>query len=390
MPRNPGITDEAIIKMYKSEMPLKEMESIIGLSARAIRNVIYKHGIAINRAQYSGQPRKNRVNENFFNVWTHEMAWTLGLFVTDGHVNKKYHSIYFSQKDERILRLIAQYMEADYVLAPFGPTKTTPTLIINSKEIKKDLELLGITANKSLTLPFPNVPEEYLASFVRGVIDGDGWVAHDGYQMNVTSASVDFAEGLLLAFHSWGVKSNITEHISSNNNSIFRIWVRGKSGLQNLSRIVYKDANSEDFHFYKRVYMSQHSDQPYLVEDNRNPPMWKLENGKIGHTPISSRMSFRTSISRTIRETLNKLAVENNTHVNYLIENGLENVLTHKDKVLIKPVDSKDRIQYKSTYDKQLLNDIKELAKHKRVFINDVLEYSVQYIDLTKVKRRLK
>ena len=54
--------------------------------------------------------------------------------------------------------------------------KSTPTLIINSKEIKKDLEILGIISNKSLTVPFPNVPEEYLASFVRGVIDGDGWV----------------------------------------------------------------------------------------------------------------------------------------------------------------------------------------------------------------------
>lgn len=371
-------------------MSFKDMESIVGLSARAIRNVIYKDGIEVNRTQYSGQPRKNKVNEHFFKSWTHEMAWVLGLFVTDGHVNKQYHSIYFSQKDERILRLIAHYMEADYVLAPYGRTKTTPTLIINSKEIKKDLELLGITANKSLTLPFPKVPEEFLASFVRGVIDGDGWVAHDGYQMNVTSASLEFAENLLSVFHSWGLKSHITEYISTNNNSIFRIWVRGKLGLQNLSKILYKDANTEDFHYYKRVYMSQHADQPFLVKDNRNPPRWKLVLGKIVHTPISSRVSFRTSISRTILETLNKLAVENNTYVNYLIENGLENFLGHQDKELSKPVDSKDRIQYKSTYDKELLNGIKELAKHQEVFINEVIEHSVQYIDLTKVKRRLK
>ncbi|MGB2991116.1 MAG: LAGLIDADG family homing endonuclease [Paenisporosarcina sp.] len=70
------------------------------------------------------------------------MAWVLGLFVTDGHIHNKYHSICFSQKDERILQLIAKYMDADYVLTAFGITKTTPTLIINSKEIKKDLELM--------------------------------------------------------------------------------------------------------------------------------------------------------------------------------------------------------------------------------------------------------
>lgn len=131
MPRNPGMTDDINIEMYKSGMSFKEMTPIIGLSDRAIRNVMYKHGVKMNREQSSGQPRKHKVNENFFKVWTHEMAWVLGMFVTDGHVNKNTHSICFSQKDEKILRQIANYLEADYVLAPYGPTKTTPTLIIN-------------------------------------------------------------------------------------------------------------------------------------------------------------------------------------------------------------------------------------------------------------------
>ncbi|MGG0719696.1 LAGLIDADG family homing endonuclease [Robertmurraya massiliosenegalensis] len=139
MPTNPGITDNEIISMYKSGMPFKEMEPIIGISARAIRNVMYKHGIAMNREQSSGQPRKHKVNEDFFKVWTHEMAWVLGLFVTDGTVSSTTHSIVFSQKDERILRIIAGYMEADYVLAPYGPTKQTPSLIINSKKLKQEI-----------------------------------------------------------------------------------------------------------------------------------------------------------------------------------------------------------------------------------------------------------
>jgi intein/homing endonuclease len=247
MPRNPGVTDEKIIKMYKSGMSFKEMFPIIGLSDRAIRNVLYKHGISMNREQFSGQPRKHKVNEDFFKTWTQEMARILGLFVTDGHVHNESHSICFSQKDERILRLIAKMMDADYLLTPFGKTKTTPTLIINSKEIKKDLELMGITAKKSLIVPFPTVPEEYLASFVRGVIDGDGWVGSEGYQMNVTSGSLNFAFGLLEVFRSWKLKSNITEIKTQNGNAIYRIWVRGKLELQKLSEIVYKEANSEDF-----------------------------------------------------------------------------------------------------------------------------------------------
>ena len=129
----------------------------------------------MNREQYSGQPRKNKVNEDYFKTWSHEMASVLGLFVTDGHVNKNTHSIYFSQKDDHILKLIGKYMQA-YILAANGPTKSTPTLIINSKMIKEDLAALGIIANISLTVGFPDVPEVFIVSFVRGVIDGDGWV----------------------------------------------------------------------------------------------------------------------------------------------------------------------------------------------------------------------
>ena len=210
MPRNPGMTDEKIIRMYKSGMSFKEMKPIIGLSDRAIRDVMYKHSVKMNREKSSGQPRKHKVNEDFFKIWTHEMAWVLGIFVTDGCVNSKIHSISFTQKDERILHLIAYYMEADYVLAPSAPTRLTPTLLINSKEIKKDLEKLGIGSNKSLTVPFPDVPEEFLPSFVRGVIDGDGWVDNEGYTMNVTTGSKLFADKLLLIFQSWNLCSKIT------------------------------------------------------------------------------------------------------------------------------------------------------------------------------------
>ncbi|QBP41063.1 hypothetical protein [Paenisporosarcina antarctica] len=58
MPRKPGITDEAIINMYKSDMSFKELVPIIGLTNRAIRNVLSKQGITMNREQFSGKPEK--------------------------------------------------------------------------------------------------------------------------------------------------------------------------------------------------------------------------------------------------------------------------------------------------------------------------------------------
>lgn len=256
MGRNPGITDDDIIKMYKQGMSYKEMIPIVGLSDRAIHNVMYKHGIEMNREQSSGQPRKHKVNENFFKVWTHEMAWVLGLFIADGHVNKHLHSISFSQKNENILRLVAEYMQADYILAKPGRTRTTPTLLINSKEIKKDLEKIGIFPKKSLTVYFPKVPEEFLPSFVRGVIDGDGWVQKTGYVANVTTGSKSFAEGLLSVFVSWNLRSEITTEVTDSGRKIYRVWVKGKNNLPRLGKIIYNEAN-HNYILYKKQYMTQ-------------------------------------------------------------------------------------------------------------------------------------
>ena len=68
--------------------------------------------------------------------------------------------------------------------------------------------------------------------------------------------------------------------------------------------------------------MTQHSVEPYYIQDQRALPMWQLVDGKLVHTPISSRISFRTNISKIILESLKIRAKESNTHANFLLENG--------------------------------------------------------------------
>ena len=114
--------------------------------------------------------------------------------------------------------------------------------------------------------------------------------------------------------------------------------------------------------------------------------MWKLVDGRLIQTTDVSRVKFRTNISESILESLRVIAAENNTHVNYLIESGLKNVLTVGIISFSKESRPKDRIQYKTTYDKELLEGLKEFAKKNNLFMNDVIEYSVQYIDNPNVK----
>ncbi|MCM3743105.1 hypothetical protein M3193_03015 [Sporosarcina luteola] len=205
-----------------------------------------------------GRRRIHKVNEDFFKTWSHEMAWVLGFFITDGHVNKKVHSVYLAQKDEDLLRKVASLMDANPTIAKGTGIRTTPMLIINSKIIKQDLERLGITPNKSYSVAFPNVPEAFLPAFVRGVIDGDGWVQDRGYVMNVTTASELFANGLFAVFQNWNLRSETTSELTKSGKTIYRIWVKGKRALPKLADIIY-DGAGELFNDNKRIRMMQHA-----------------------------------------------------------------------------------------------------------------------------------
>ncbi|ARD46920.1 rRNA methyltransferase [Sporosarcina sp. P33] len=116
--------------------------------------------------------------------------------------------------------------------------------------------------------------------------------------------------------------------------------------------------------------------------------MWKLVNGKMIQTTDETRVKFRTNISKEILEQLEALSEEHNTYSNYLLENGLLNVLAAGNIEYDKNLRPTDRIQYKTTYDQELLESVKQLAKDHKLFINDVIEYSAGFINTEDVKRR--
>lgn len=114
--------------------------------------------------------------------------------------------------------------------------------------------------------------------------------------------------------------------------------------------------------------------------------MWKLTDGKLVQTTDQNRIKFRTNISKLLIEHLSKLADEYDSHPNYLLENGLQNLLSQGTITFNKALRPKDRVQYKTTYDKELLAAVKEFANANNLFINDVLEYSVNFIDYKTIK----
>ncbi|OCA91301.1 hypothetical protein A8F94_05425 [Bacillus sp. FJAT-27225] len=243
-------------------MSYKEMAKLFSLTDRGIRLIANKYNLKIR----NGNEQYN-VNKDFFKSWTNEMAWVLAMIYTDGciHDTVGNRSFDIAQKDTNILHKIRDLLGSNHKIID-GYKNRSACLNIGSTEMVNDLKSYGMTPNKSRSIKFPDVPELYLPHFIRGVIDGDGWVKPKGSVLNVTSASKDFAESLCNVFKSWGLNSEIRTQTSDAGTTIYRIWVIGIFSVWKLSSIIYH--NCGDLYIdYKRKRMEYNQSRIKRVYD---------------------------------------------------------------------------------------------------------------------------
>jgi len=128
--------------------------------------------------------KKYSVNQEFFNRWSHAMAYILGFIYADGSledspsIRGKY--IRFTSTDKILLEQIKNALQSKHsivTILPKSPSyKEKYLLRIGSLQIFDALLRLGLYPKKSLTIRLPVIPDIFLADFVRGYFDGDGCV----------------------------------------------------------------------------------------------------------------------------------------------------------------------------------------------------------------------
>ena len=173
-----------------------------------IYNWCYKNGYTIKkisdkeRSQIQSQnARKYHINQDYFKTWSHNMAYILGLWWADGCIYRgKIFDITLHAKDKYILKRIAEELEYEGNLQDYVDRQAY-RLNFSCKVIYDDIVALGGKERKSLDNIFPDIPDEYLADFIRGYFDGDGsvWFVQGGPRINTEfcSGSKAFLEELL-------------------------------------------------------------------------------------------------------------------------------------------------------------------------------------------------
>lgn len=116
--------------------------------------------------------------------------------------------------------------------------------------------------------------------------------------------------------------------------------------------------------------------------------MWKNINGRLIQTTDKSITRYKTYISQSQLNHLGKLAEDYNSHISYLLENGLENIVLDQNFSFCKTKRLKDKVEFKTTCNKEILHQAKDFAKSHKLNFTDIIQCSVNYINLSQIKNK--
>lgn len=129
---------------------------------------------------FQAKIKKHQINSNFFKTPSSKVAYVLGLIAADGNIchTGRAHVLHLASDDKDIIQKIKSLMNYS------GPIhekkrsngKISYSLRVCDQAIFNDLQKLGITERKSLTLQPPKLNKTLVSHFIRGYFDGDGSV----------------------------------------------------------------------------------------------------------------------------------------------------------------------------------------------------------------------
>lgn len=114
--------------------------------------------------------------------WTPELAYVVGLLVTDGNLSSDGYHIVFRLSDYQLIETFKKCLNLNNLITEVKKTKTTlaqkPSYRIQFGNIQlyRWLLTIGLTPAKTLTIGSIKIPNNYFRDFLRGHLDGDGSV----------------------------------------------------------------------------------------------------------------------------------------------------------------------------------------------------------------------
>lgn len=164
-------------------------------TTKSLEDKVKKYGYKMRTRDENELLSKEHRKFSIENVDSPFKAYFLGLMITDGWIDKR-GTIYLSMSDEDVIEFVSSTLKKKYKTILVEGKMPQYRIAFNHPQLLKQLNSRGIYNNKSKTkeyVLFYENEQKYLPYFIRGVIDGDGWIRKDGKEFFITSGSKNFA-----------------------------------------------------------------------------------------------------------------------------------------------------------------------------------------------------
>lgn len=237
-----------IIKDYQSGIGSHELAKKYNYKThKSILDILKKHNIPRRNTQEMQRQNTSYANLSFRTIDTKEMAYCIGLLLTDGYISEKKDSVCIGidLTDLNAIKLVSTVLQSKIItIKPKNPNHLIKYRVtIFGKQFLKDLSRLGIIPRKTFTTPGPNLNSEekvFLKYIIRGIIDGDGWIRKDGKEFFISTASENFAKWCLDSLEELGFKNLKIKFYKNDYNGYYLIRNASKENIKILKSI-YSD-----------------------------------------------------------------------------------------------------------------------------------------------------
>lgn len=234
-----------ICKLYKTgKYTQKLLAEKYHCSTFVIHNVLTANNIEIK--QHFNLKNLDLKEDFFETIDSEEKAYFLGFLFADGYVEKNEICCEINIKDIDLLLTFKQLINSQRKISYRKRTNTEMVSIkINSFKMVQDLSKYGIIPNKTKnTKHLPQIPEPFQKDFLRGLIDGDGWITKDKlgyYHLGFVSFYKTICEDFQKMCQKVANITNTAKITVKNNNFVSQF--QSQKLVKQLVTALYKDSN---------------------------------------------------------------------------------------------------------------------------------------------------
>ena len=200
---------DKVVKLYQENKSINQISKELNISWDTVKKDLLLRDITITKRNNQFQ-NSNVSNTLFQEINDSNSAYWLGFLYADGSIRKDRNEICLElqEKDIKAVQDFHKYCNNNNTIRKHIIKRNNKEYVsyvssFSNQQVKNNLIKLGCVPQKSLILTCPTeqqVPQDFIYDFVRGYIDGDGYIQYDfnkhRYRI-VIAGTKDFLVGIM-------------------------------------------------------------------------------------------------------------------------------------------------------------------------------------------------